>query len=163
MLSVKQGSCEYQFCSHWFDPTRNQTRVCSSRDRRSIPLGHLSCLIMNLKIFSNVMMNLMLYFSNESEDITKASHEVRYILARNMKPYSDDEIMKQVIVTFATECCSSAIQQKAEKLQLSNNTVTRRFECISNDQHDQLLEKSKNFVYYSVALDSSKDFTQQRS
>ena len=43
MLSVKQRSCEYQCLSHWFDPTRNQTRVYSSRDRRSIPLGHLSC------------------------------------------------------------------------------------------------------------------------
>ena len=49
MLSVKQGSCENQFYSHWFDPTRNyskttrKTRVYSSRDRRSIPLGHLSC------------------------------------------------------------------------------------------------------------------------
>ena len=37
MLSVKQGSCEYQFSSHWFDPTRNQTQVYSSRDGRSIP------------------------------------------------------------------------------------------------------------------------------
>ena len=41
MLSVKQGSCKYQFYSHWFDPTRNQARVYSSRDRRSILLGHL--------------------------------------------------------------------------------------------------------------------------
>ena len=97
--------------------------------------------------------------SNESEDITKASYKVSHILALNMKPYSDGEIMKQAIVTFATECCSSAIQQKAKKLQSSNNAVTRRTECISNDQHDQLLEKSKNFVFYSVALDSSKDFT----
>ena len=45
MLSVKQGSCEYQFSSHWFDPTRNQTPVYSSRDRRSLPLGRLSCLV----------------------------------------------------------------------------------------------------------------------
>ena len=43
MLSVKQGSCKYQLQSHWFDPTRNQTQGYSSRDRRSIPLGHLSC------------------------------------------------------------------------------------------------------------------------
>ena len=42
MLSVKQGSCEYQFSSHWCDPTRNEIRVYSSRDRRSIALGHLS-------------------------------------------------------------------------------------------------------------------------
>ena len=43
MLSVKQGSCEYQFYGHWFDPTRNQIRVYSSRDGRYLPLGHLNC------------------------------------------------------------------------------------------------------------------------
>uniref|UniRef100_H2Y8M5 HAT C-terminal dimerisation domain-containing protein n=1 Tax=Ciona savignyi TaxID=51511 RepID=H2Y8M5_CIOSA len=60
---------------------------------------------------------------------------------------------------FKAKCCSSAIHQKAKKLQLSNTTITRRIECISNDQRDQLLEKSKQFVCYSVALDSSKDIT----
>ena len=64
--------------------------------------------------------------SNESEDITKTSYKVSHLLARNMKPCSDGEIMKQAIVTCATECCSSAIQQKAKKLHLSNTTVTRR-------------------------------------
>ena len=36
MLSVNQKSRQYQFQSHWFDPTRNQNPVCSSRDSRSI-------------------------------------------------------------------------------------------------------------------------------
>jgi len=90
------------------------------------------------------MQTNMFKASNESEDITKASYKVSHLLARNMKPYSDGEIMKQAIVMFATECCSSATQQKAKKLQLSNTTVIRRIEYISNDQHDQLLEKSKN-------------------
>ena len=67
--------------------------------------------------------------------------------------------MKQAIVIFAEECCSASIQLKAKKLQLSNDAVTRRIECVSNDQRDQLLHKSKNFVYYSLALDTSKDFT----
>ena len=52
MLNVKQGSCEYQCYCHWFDPTRNQTRVYSSRDRRSIPLGHLSCFYWSLRFTS---------------------------------------------------------------------------------------------------------------
>ena len=62
-----------------------------------------------------------------------------------MKPYSDGEIMKQGIVTFATECCSTSIQLKAKKLQFNNDTVTRRVECtrISNDQQEQLLRQSK--------------------
>ena len=35
MLSVKQGNCEYQFLSHWFDPTWNEIQVYSSRGGRS--------------------------------------------------------------------------------------------------------------------------------
>ena len=31
----KQGSCEYQFYTSWYDPTRNQPRSCRSRDGRS--------------------------------------------------------------------------------------------------------------------------------
>ena len=67
--------------------------------------------------------------------------------------------MKPAIVIFAEECCSASIQVKAKKLQLSNDRVTRRIECISNDQRGQLFHKSKDFVYYLVALDTSKGFT----
>ena len=84
---------------------------------------------------------------------------MKYLLACNIKPYSDGKIIKQAIVIFAEECCSASIQLKAKKLQLSKDAVTRLIECISNDQRDQLLQKSKNFVYYSVALDTSKNFT----
>ena len=35
MLSVQQGSCEYQFKNHWFDRTRNQTQFYSSQGGRS--------------------------------------------------------------------------------------------------------------------------------
>ena len=49
LLSVKQGSCEYQFLSHWFDSTRNQTHVYSSQGGRSIPLGHLSCKLLRVR------------------------------------------------------------------------------------------------------------------
>ena len=78
-----------------------------------------------------------------------------------MKPCSDGENMKQAIAIFAEECCSASIQLKAKKLQLCNHTVTQSIECISNDQRDQLFFKSKNFVYYSVAIDTSKDLQMQ--
>ena len=47
------------------------------------------------------------------------SYKVNYLLADNMKTYSDGEIMKQAVVLFASECCSTSIQ--AKKLQLSND------------------------------------------
>ena len=55
---------------------------------------------------------------NESEEITKTSYKVSHLLACNMKPYSDGEIMKQAIAIFAEEC-SASIQLKAKKLQFS--------------------------------------------
>ena len=64
--------------------------------------------------------------------------------------------MKQAIVIFAEECCSASIQLKVKKLQLSDNAVTRIIKCISNDQRDQLVHKSKNGVYYLIALDITK-------
>ena len=51
--------------------------------------------------------------------------------------------MKQAIFMFAKKCCSTSIQLKAKKIQLNNDTVTRRVECISNDQQKQLLRQSK--------------------
>ena len=52
MLSIKQESCEYQFYSHWFDPTRNQTQVYSSRNIRSTPLCHWNCVAAFLMLFT---------------------------------------------------------------------------------------------------------------
>ena len=60
---------------------------------------------------------------------------------------------------FAEECSSTSIQLKAKKLQLRIDTICQRVVCISNDQQKQLLCQSKIFVYYSIAHDTSKDFT----
>ena len=56
------------------------------------------------------------------------------------------------------KCCSTSIQLRAKKLQLSSDTVTRRVQCMSNDQQEQL-PHSINFVFYSIVLDTSKSFT----
>ena len=50
---------------------------------------------------------------NESKKITKTSYKVSHLLACNMKPYSDGEIMKQAIIIIAEECCSASIQLKS--------------------------------------------------
>ena len=40
MLNVKQGSCEYQFLSHRFDPTRNRIPSAPIQKQTLYPLGH---------------------------------------------------------------------------------------------------------------------------
>ncbi|XP_076330085.1 general transcription factor II-I repeat domain-containing protein 2-like [Tachypleus tridentatus] len=88
-------------------------------------------------------------------DVTLTSYKLSHLLASRMRPYTDGEILKQGILLFTENCCPTSTQ-KATKLQLSNDTVTRR-ECISNDLREQLMSESKNFVCYSIALDGTKD------
>ena len=42
MLSIMQGSYEYQFLSHWFNPTLNRTPSLPFQKQTLYPLGHLS-------------------------------------------------------------------------------------------------------------------------
>ena len=81
-----------------------------------------------LKLACNKQMN-MFKFYNEFEELTVTSYKISHLLACYIKLYSDGEIMKQAIVTFAQECCSMNIQLKVQKLQLSNDIVTRRVKC----------------------------------
>lgn len=92
----------------------------------------------------------------ESRDLTLTSYKLSHLLASHMRPYTDGEILKQGILLFTESCCPTSTQ-KARKLQLSNDTVTRRVECISNDLRQQLTIESNNFVCYSIALDGTKD------
>jgi len=57
------------------------------------------------------------------------------------------------------DCCTSSIQLKAKKLQLSSDTVA----CISNDLHDQFLNESRDLVLFTlIALDSTKGITDMK-
>ena len=100
--------------------------------------------------------NIFTRIVNESRDVTLTSYKLSHLLASRMRPCTDGEILKQGILLFTENCCPTSTQ-KATKLQLSNDTVTRRVECISNDLREQLMSESKNFVSYSIALDGTKD------
>ena len=51
---------------------------------------------------------------NEYEEMTMTSYKISHLLARNIKPYPDREIMQQAIVMFGVKCCSISIQLKAK-------------------------------------------------
>ncbi|XP_029657494.1 general transcription factor II-I repeat domain-containing protein 2-like [Octopus sinensis] len=97
------------------------------------------------------------------------SYKISHLLAVNMKPYSDGEIIKTAISIFCDECCPSNIQNIAKRLPLSNDTITRRIECIFEDLARQLIKfftiknnfyrTSKDFLYHSFAVDTSKDIS----
>jgi len=58
---------------------------------------------------------------------------------------------------FEKDCHSALDVTKAKKLQLRNDTVTGRAECMSSDLCKQLLSKSAYFVCCCVAHDGTKD------
>ena len=50
-------------------------------------------------------------------------------------------------------------KQKFEDVSLSRQTVTRRIVDMADDSREQLKIVSKNFEYFSLALDESTDIT----
>ena len=87
----------------------------------------------------------MFKYHNQSQKITLDIQSLQSISC-NVKPFLDDEIMKQVIIIFTKNGCFTNIQLKAKQIQLSNDTVTRCAKCISNDQHKERFQQSRNFV-----------------
>ena len=97
--------------------------------------------------------------NTETENAAIASYEVSLLLAKNCKPFSDGEIIKESLEIVFRNICP-------EKLKILNNispsrqTITRRTCDIADDLSLPLTEKIKAFQYYSIAIDESTDISQ---
>lgn len=104
----------------------------------------------------------MLAAVGQSEALTKASYQVCNILAKNMKPFTDAELVKQCMVTvsetlFPNFSNSKQILAEINKLTLSESTCRRRIEDISKYMFQEVINKVKICKYFSLACDSSTD------
>ncbi|XP_068203548.1 zinc finger BED domain-containing protein 5-like [Palaemon carinicauda] len=93
--------------------------------------------------------------------IVKASDEVDLLVAKNMKAHT---IVESLIMPLANILDSHMIREEAvaklESLSVSNNTVQLRFEKMSVDIGDQVVEGVKSSKYgLAIELDESTDFT----
>lgn len=102
--------------------------------------------------------NIFRKMDDGSKKYTKVSLVIAEKIARNMKPFSEGDFVK--------ECITSAIQilcPEKEKdikcVSLSRNTITRRIEELAKNSKMQLNELCKNFETYSIAIDESTDIT----
>ena len=102
--------------------------------------------------------------ASKNELTTKASYQVAHILASKMKPFTDGEIIKECM----TIVCDTLFQNfpnnkqicdEIGKLQLSNDTCTRRVENLSESVFQSLLAELRECDCFSLALDSSTDLT----
>ncbi|XP_076799958.1 zinc finger BED domain-containing protein 5-like isoform X1 [Clavelina lepadiformis] len=81
---------------------------------------------------------------------------VSYKLAKKNKSFSDGEFIKECISDVANIMCPEQ-KTKMDSIALSRRTVVRRVGKISDDLMSQLKDTSKQFLWYSLALDESTD------
>ena len=87
---------------------------------------------------------------------TEASFIVSYKLAKRNKLFSDGEFIKECMSDVASIMCPEH-KTKLNSIALSRRTVVRRIQKISDDLMSQLKDTSKQFLWYSLALDESND------
>uniref|UniRef100_A0A672IJ75 HAT C-terminal dimerisation domain-containing protein n=1 Tax=Salarias fasciatus TaxID=181472 RepID=A0A672IJ75_SALFA len=97
-----------------------------------------------------------------SDNITEASFKIAWNIAKAKKPATEGAFLKNTFV----DCAESLfldfknkddVIRQISKLQLSDSTVTRRVEVISDDLFIQLLKDIESAEYFSLALDESTD------
>ena len=98
----------------------------------------------------------------ESDRVTEASFKVAWNVARSKRPFTEGELMKTCWLDaseslFADFKNKDAIIKQIGKLQLSDSTLCRRVEDISDNLFFKLIEDLKKSSHFSLALDESTD------
>ncbi|XP_042242397.1 general transcription factor II-I repeat domain-containing protein 2B-like [Homarus americanus] len=88
------------------------------------------------------------------DDITKVSYVIAHKIAKNSKPLSEGEFIKECMIDSASILCPDKKNQ-FENVCLSRRTIVRRVENIAENMYLQFKEKVRTFEYYSLALDES--------
>jgi len=87
---------------------------------------------------------------------TEASLVLSQKIVKRNKPFSDGEFIKECLSDAANIMCPEQ-KTKFDSISLSRRTVVRRVEKISDNLMHQLRDASKDFLWYSLALDESTD------
>ncbi|XP_060929426.1 general transcription factor II-I repeat domain-containing protein 2-like [Limanda limanda] len=86
----------------------------------------------------------------------RTSFVISHKIAKNRKPFSDGEFIKECLVDSASLMCPEK-KETFEKVSLCRQTVARRIEDIARNLELQLQEKVVTFDLFSLALDESCD------
>ena len=94
--------------------------------------------------------------NQESQASTHASYVVAYEIAKQEKPFSEGEFVKDCMLKVAEIVCLDK-QRAFQNVSLSEMTITCRVEKIGSDINDQLKSDIEKYVSVSPALDESTD------
>lgn len=95
---------------------------------------------------------------SQSEAAVKASFIVAEEIAKSARPFTEREFLKSCMMKVCDVLCQDQKQMFAN-VSLSRNTVADRICEMATYVKTQLIEKGKDFVAYSLAVDESTDTT----
>ncbi|XP_033991047.1 general transcription factor II-I repeat domain-containing protein 2-like [Trematomus bernacchii] len=91
-----------------------------------------------------------------NQSSVRASFRVAQLIASSGKPFTDGEFVKKCLNAVAEEVCPEK-KDVFNAVSLSASTITRRIEEIGGNVYAQLQQKTKEFDFFSLALDESTD------
>lgn len=95
---------------------------------------------------------------SQSEAAVKASFIVAEEIAKSARPFTEGEFLKSCMMKVCDVLCPDNRQILAN-VSLSRNTVADRVCEMATDLRTQLMERSKDFIAYCLAVDESTDMT----
>lgn len=87
----------------------------------------------------------------QNKAIISASVNVAMLIAKEGKPFTDSEFVKKCVLSIAGNICPDIVD-KFEEVPLSTRTITRRIEDVGDNLLNQLINITKTFQYFSLAL-----------
>lgn len=110
----------------------------------------------NLKKTIAAQQNMFMKQNTAQKASTLAGYVVAYKIAKNNKPYSEGEFVKDCMVSVSKILCPEKIKE-FESVSLSRKTVTTRIDAIASNLSTQLKQRIETFKYFSATLDESTD------
>ena len=101
------------------------------------------------------------FFTNKLEQNHKnacASYEASKLIAKRMKPFTDGEFFKELLLKVVDVVCPEKKELFSE-ISLSARTVARRVEDLAEYVRKELKDILNSLEYYSIAIDESTDMT----
>ncbi|XP_068207463.1 protein FAM200C-like [Palaemon carinicauda] len=97
-------------------------------------------------------------FHQETWKLVEASYELSLLISKAKKPHSVREtLVKPCLLRAANTVLGEESQRKLSKISLSDNTVKRRIDELSEDIKEQVLDKIKASRFFAIQSDESTD------
>ncbi|XP_042229512.1 zinc finger BED domain-containing protein 5-like [Homarus americanus] len=103
---------------------------------------------------------------SHKERMEMFSYKTAFLIAQQKRPLTEGEAiinptLRNFCEVFEGEPFAKKITEAVDDATLSNNTMTRRFQCLAADLKEQILEDFRNSPRIALAVDESTDITSQ--